>query len=160
MRLTDTRRPSTMSLYLSSGCVLHEVVHVSRRSATAIDQPVILRRRRRTAFARLQPVAVQSSFVRVPFIDAFGSNNGHVCIAWTSDIFEYWSFTSLRQRLRGDSQLSGGKHRASLLRWCLSSVQRDVDLCHNECDLCSDMRLQRIRLCWIDGSGPGRSNAW
>ena len=90
-----------MSLYLSSGFVLHEVVRVSRRSATALDQPFILRRRRRrTAFVRVQPAAVQSSFVRVLFI------------AWASEIFRCWSFTSLRQRLRGDSQLPGSKNRA------------------------------------------------
>ena len=67
------RRSSTIDDELvSSGYVLHEVVRVSRRSATALGQPFILRRRRRrTAFARLQPAAVQSSFVRVPCIDAF-----------------------------------------------------------------------------------------
>lgn len=43
---------------------------------------------------------------------------------------------------------------------CLSSVQSDVDMCHTECNLCSHMCLQRIRLCWIDCSGPRRSRAW
>ena len=84
-----------------SGCVLHEVVRVSWRSATSLDKPFILRRRR-TTFDRLQPAAVRSSFMRE-------------CITRASEIFGCWSLTSFRQRLRSASQLPSGKNRAWLL---------------------------------------------
>ena len=87
---------------VSSGCVLHEVVRVSWRSATTLDWPFILRRRR-TTFGRLQPAAVRSSFMRVPFI------------ARASEIFRCGSLASFRQRLRSASQLPSGKHGAWLL---------------------------------------------